>query len=146
MPTAGRLVAVLMFAPLAWHVSSLIVPLFPNEKDIGRFVEVNTLLTIPIAWMVAGSRAGTGYRSALGYGLTAGAAMVFWCVFLQCFGEMIRLSLRKQYDGPTEAVVGMFELMAKYGQILLDQQVVITLVVGSIVGGFVTEFFGRRYS
>ncbi|EET47594.1 tellurite resistance protein [Thalassobium sp. R2A62] len=72
--------------------------------------------------------------------------MVFWCVFLQCFGEMIRLSLRKQYDGPTEAVVGMFELMAKYGQILLDQQVVITLVVGSIVGGFVTEFFGRRYS
>jgi hypothetical protein len=145
MPTAAKLVAAILFAALGWYVSELIKPLFPEERNVGRFSEVNAVIGLFVGWVVAGSRARTTWVNAVSYGLTATVALVFWGLLLQSFGEMIRMSLNKRYDGPAEAVIGVFSLMYEYGMMMAEVRVIVTLVVGGIVAGLVTEFFGRRF-
>lgn len=146
MPTTARLVGAITLAALAWYVSTLIVPLLPEGRDIGFFVEINTVIGLMCGWTVMGSRAGEGISNAIGFGLTGAAALMFWGLFLHSSGEMIRKSLRKNYDGPMEAVVSVFEMMVEFGQMIATPQVFITVLVGGVVAGLITEFFGSRYS
>jgi len=145
MPTAAKLVAAILFAALGWYVSELIKPLFPEERNVGRFSEVNAVIGLFVGWVVAGSRARTTWVNAVSYGLTATVALVFWGLLLHSFGEMIRMSLNKRYDGPAEAVIGVFALMYDYGMMMAEVHVIVTLVVGGVVAGLVTEYFGRRF-
>jgi len=144
MWTASKVVAALAFAAVAWYASQLIIPLFPEGSYIGLFAEVNALLALPVGWKVAGSRAGWGWGAAVSYGLTTIVAVVVWCLFLQSFGVMIRQSLKNRYDGPVEAVVNVFELMIENAMIMADIRVIVTLVVGGILAGLLTEFTSRH--
>ncbi len=146
MPTAGRLVAAILFGLIAWQVSQMLKPLFPESVALGRFAEVNAVIGIFVGWTVVGSRVGQGWRAAVGYGLTGAAALVFWGLFLQSFGEMIRRSLRKQYDGAMDAVVGVFELMIEHVQIMVAVPVIVTLILGGIVAGLIIEWSARRWN
>lgn len=145
MPTAAKLVAAILFALLAWLTSELIKPLFPEERNVGWFSEVNALIGIFVGWRVAGSRARTTWTNAVSYGLTATAALVFWALFLQSFGEMVRMAFNRRYDGIAQAVIGVFELMRDHGVMMLEAPIIITLLVGGVLAGLVTEFFGRRF-
>ncbi len=145
MPTAAKVVAAILFAALAWVTSEMIKPLFPDERNVGRFSEVNAVIGLFVGWIVAGSRAKTTLANAVSYGLTATVALVFWSLLLQSFGEMIRFSLNKRYDGPAEAVIGVFSLMYEYGMLMAELHVIATLVIGGILAGLITEFFGRRF-
>lgn len=145
MLTAGKLVAAILFAGLAWWTSQVIIPLFPEGSDPGQFEWVNTAVGFATGWVIAGNRAGTGRGAAIGYGLTTVAGLVFWALFVNCTAEMIRLSLRKSYDGPVEAVIGIFYLMVENGQIMLDPTVIGTLVIGGVVAALVVEQAGRNF-
>lgn len=145
MPTAAKLIAAILWAALAWYTSQLIKPLFPEGSDLGLFAEVNAAIGLVIGWQVAGSRAGGTWSAAISYGITATAALVLWCLFLHCFAEMVRLSLRRVYDGPVDALVGVFALMVENGRLMLDGQVIGTLVVGGIIAGILTEMAARRW-
>lgn len=146
MPTAARFVGAVMFAALGWYVSGLIVPLFPEGTDMGWFTEVNAALGLFVGWKVAGPRGGTGYGAALSYGLTTAFALFALGLFLHSSYTMIEKSLRKLYDGPMEAVVSVFELMIEHAVLVATPQVIGTFVIGGLVGGLVTEFFGRRFT
>lgn len=141
----GRLVAAILYGALTWYVSTLIIPLFPEGMAAGRFAEVNALLALPVAWRIAGSRAGDGWGAALSYGLTTAIAITVVCLFFQCFGEMIRKSLDKRYDGPVEAVTDVFQLMVEFGQIMFDPMVLGTLLIGGLVAALVVEATGRSF-
>jgi hypothetical protein len=130
---------------MGWYLSGLIVVQLPEGTNPGFFAEINAVLGILVGWIVAGSRAGGGQRAAIGYGLTAMAALLFWAVFLHSAIAMVENSLKKYYDGPVEALIAVFELMVENGQLLLDPQILIAIGVGALVGGLVTEFFGQRY-
>ena len=145
MLTAGKLVAAILFAGLAWWTSQVIMPLFPEGTDPGLFEWVNTAVGFVVGWVIAGSRAGTGWAAAVSYGLTTVAGLVFWALFLNCAAEMIRLSLRRAYDGPVEAVIGIFDLMVENGQIMIDPTVIGTLVIGGVVAALVVELAGRNF-
>ncbi len=145
MPTAAKLTAGLFWGALAWYVSKLMGPLFPEGTDLGWFAEFNAAIGLLCGWIVAGSRARTSWSGAVSYGITATVALVFWCLFLHSFNEMIGYSLRKLYDGPVEALIGVFALMVDHGKMLLNPQVAATLIGGGILGGFVTEWVGRRF-
>jgi hypothetical protein len=145
MPTAGRLVALIMFAGLAWYASQLIKPLFPEQRNVGLFAEVNAVIGGIIGWRVAGSRANSTWANAISYGFTTMVALVFWALLLHSFGEMIRKSLNRVYEGPGEAIIGVFGFMYDYGMIMSTPLVWGTLVVGGIIAGLITEFFGRRF-
>lgn len=146
MPTFGRLIGAILFGALAWYTTLLIVPLFPEGTDLGLFQEVNTFFGLFAGWTVAGPRAGTGYGASLSYGFTALISMVVMALFFNSFFLMIEFSLRKRYDGPGEAVTHVFELFFEHGVMMSTPEILGTLLVGGLVSGLVTEFFGRRFS
>ena len=146
MPTMGRLVGAILFAGLAWYTSLLIIPLFPVGTNLGLFQEVNTFFGLIAGWTVAGSRAGLGYVAAFSYGLTALVAMVVMALFFNSSVFMVEQSLRKRYDGPGEAVTDVFQMFVDHAIMMATPEIIGTLLIGGIVGGLVTEFFGRRFS
>ncbi|MEJ6813111.1 MAG: TrgA family protein [Octadecabacter sp.] len=146
MPTMGRLVGAILFAGLAWYTSLLIIPLFPVGTNLGLFQEVNTFFGLIAGWTVAGPRAGLGYVAAFSYGLTALVAMVVMALFFNSSVVMVEQSLRKRYDGPGEAVTDVFQMFVDHAIMMATPEIIGTLLIGGIVGGLVTEFFGRRFS
>ena len=146
MPTFGRLVGAVFYGALAWYVSLLIMPLFPEGTDLGYFQEVNTFFGLFAGWTIAGPRAGTGYVASFSYGLTATVAMVVMALFFNSFVVMIEFALRKRYDGAGEAVTHVFELFVEHGQMMATADILMTLLVVGILGGVVVEFFGRRFT
>lgn len=146
MPTMGRLIGAILFGGLAWYVTLLIVPLFPENAPLGLFQEVNTFFGLLAGWTVAGPRAGTGYAASLSYGLTTLVAMVVMALFFNSSVVMVEQSLRKRYDGPGEAVTDVFQMFIDHGLMMMTPDIITTLLVGSLIGGVVTEFVGRRFS
>jgi hypothetical protein len=145
MPTAGRLVGAILFAPLFWYVSTLILPLFLEGTEPPWYAELNALIGLLMGWIVAGSRAGDGYRAAIGYGVTTVFAVAFWSLFSHSFIEMIERSLDKRYKGPVEAVISIFELAIEQAQILAVPHVLWTAFIGGIIAALLTEYVGQRY-
>ncbi len=146
MPTFARLVAAVLFAGLAWWTSELIKPLMPTERPMGIFSELNAAIGLVMGWRIQGKRAGNGYNAAIGISLTTVAAIVFWGLLLNSGVVMIELSLRKAYGGAVEALVGVVDLMAIHGKIMLDPTVIATLLIGGLLAGMVTEWASKRAS
>ena len=146
MPTMGRLVGAILFAGLAWYTSLLIIPLFPVETNLGLFQEVNTFFGLIAGWTVAGPRAGLGYVAAFSYGLTALVAMVVMALLFNSSVVRVEQSLRKRYDGPGEALTDVFQMFVDHAIMMATPEIIGTLLIGGIVGGLVTEFFGQRFS
>lgn len=145
MPTAGKLVAAIMFAGLGALVTHLIVPQFPEGTNFGWFMPGNALIGLLAGWIVAGSRAGRGYYNAFGYGLTAMVSMVAWGLLIYSSIEMVERSIRKMYDGPVDAVVSVFELGVDYLRVIASVELVLFLVIGGLICGVVTDFFAQRF-
>jgi hypothetical protein len=114
--------------------------------NLGLFQEVNTFFGLIAGWTVAGPRAGLGYMAAFSYGLTALMAMVVMALFFNSSVVMVEQSLRKRYDGPGEAVTDVFQMFVDHAIMMATPEIIGTLLIGGIVGGLVTEFFGRRFS
>ncbi|MGJ8610406.1 MAG: TrgA family protein [Octadecabacter sp.] len=146
MPTMGRLVGAVLFGALAWYVTLLIVPLFPEGTNLGLFQEVNTAFGLYAGWTIAGPRSGTGYVAAFSYGLTTLVAMVVMAVFFNSCVVMIERSLRKRYDGPGEAVTDVFGLFVEHMLMIATFPIISTLLVGATIAALITEFFGKRFS
>lgn len=146
MPTAARLVAALCLGGLGWLASDMIRPLMPPETNFGWFNWVNLALGAACGWVVVGSRVGYGYVDAISTGLTGMGALVFWGFFVQSFNEMLAQALDKKYDGPVEAVVGIFNNALDFGQYLMDVPLAVALVAGGIATGLIAEFAARRWS
>lgn len=146
MPTAARLVAALCLAALGWFVSELVKTLVEEETDFGHFTLVNTCLGLLVGWLVVGRRAGRGYSAAIGHGITGVAVLVFWAVLLQALNEMLRLALRRRFDGVIEAINGTFELFAAYAGHLANPSVLTALIAGALLTGLLSEAAARRWS
>lgn len=145
MPTAAKLVAALCLAVLAFVTSELIKPLMPASTQFGLFSYVNTAIGLITGWLVVGNRAGRGQVAAVSNGLTGVVALVFWCLFVHSTNEMVDLAMRHRYDGPVEAAVGIFELIVKYGTVMIDVRVIGTLLFGALLTGFLSEVVAGRW-
>jgi len=145
MPTAGRLAAAIALGALGAYMASLMYPRLPGGTSVTYFWGLCIAAGLWAGWVVVGSRAGRGYVSATGNGLTGMMAMVFWVIFLLSFGDMIAKSMRRTYDGPVEAVVNVFEIMLDYGWLLYTNEIVLVLAGGAISVGLISEFFAKRY-
>lgn len=145
MPTAAKLAAAILFGSLAWYVSELIKPLFPEGTDLGRFSEYNAALGAVIGWRVAGGRARTTWPNAVAYGLTAALGMTMLALLLHSSARMISQSFRKVYEGPMEALVDVVRIMIENLQMIATPAVLVTLLVGGILGGLATEWVARNY-
>ena len=145
MPDAARLVAAISLAIIAFIVSGQIMPLMPEGMDFGYFTWVNVAIGVVVGWIVMGKRAGRGITPAINNGLTGVVALVFWGLFVQGCYEMFDLAMHNRYDGPFEAVGAIFKIGLEYGIVMLEANIIITLLVGGVLAGLATEFAWRNW-
>ncbi|MEM8591086.1 MAG: TrgA family protein [Pseudomonadota bacterium] len=146
MPTIGKVAAAIAFAAAAYYVSTLIQPIYENERPLPNLPYWNAFFGLIVGWRVAGKRAGTGVNAMIGYAITTTIALVFTCLFFNCAAEMIRLSTRGQYDGPAEGIIAIVELMLEFGSEVATVEVIVATTVCGFAAAIVTEFFGRRFT
>jgi hypothetical protein len=145
MPTAARLIAALVLAGTAWIASQIIKVYLPEGTNFGWFDYLNTGLGLLCGWIVIGGRQGRGISAAIGNGVTGAAALVFWALLLQSSYEMLRKSMRRHYDGPTEAILDVFELGFEYALHVVNPTAIGPLVIGGILAGVLAELGGRMW-
>ncbi len=146
MPTAAKLTAAVAFAILGYIAAATFVPHLPEGSQIGLFRELTAALGFIVGWLVMGNLAGHGYSDAVGSGIRTSVTLVFFALLGFSVYLMIQKSFKMIYDGPGDAVLGVFEFMSEYGQMMLVPDVLGVLAVGGVLGGMVTEWAGRRWT
>ena len=145
MPTAGRLFGAITFGILAWCVTAAATPYFIDALPPEFWQPLSVGIGIFIGWTVVGKRTGLGYRSGFGNGITGAVVVGFWLLFVVAFEEMIVKSMRGNYDGVVDSLVGVFELMLDFGIRLGQPEVGVILFVGGVIAALSAEIFAQRY-
>lgn len=145
MPSAGRFVGAILFGMIAWFISELFKPLMPEGTGFGRFSEYNAVIGIVLGWSMLGLRSHANRNSSIGAGITTAVAVLFWGLLLHCIAEMLKLSMRNRYDGPVEAVVGVFQLMIEYAIMLATPEILAVSLIGGLITGMFSGWAERRW-
>ncbi len=145
MPTAAKAMAALAFAALGVIAAEAYKPLLPPETQFGQFVWVCGGLGLIVGWWVVGPTSGRGYNAMLATGLRGSVTLVFWALSVFSIREMLLRSMNRRYGGPTEAVVGTFDIFLEYLMLMGDTLFLAVLIVGGILGGWLAEWTSRRW-
>ena len=146
MPTAAKLVAALCVVAVAWIGATYFIPALPESTPVGLLRESAALIGFLCGWLILGRSSGRGYSATMGTGISTTVATAFWLLLIWSGYEMIVRSTKMMYDGPMDAVLGMFDLMVWYGGMMLTPEVLGTLVIGGVLAGLATEWASRRWS
>jgi len=103
------------------------------------------VLGVVCGWIIMGKRAGRGWTAGINNGLTGVASLVFWGLFIQGAYEMVQQAMRNRFGGPFEAVLAIFELGVEFAKQLWAPEILLTLIIGAVVAGLLTEFAARRW-
>lgn len=146
MPTAARLFAALAYAAVAFLASEQFKPLLPEGMQTGYLSEANAAIGLLTGWFVMGRLAGEGYGRAVAQGVRTTAVMAFYVILAHSLREMYRLSMHMRYDGPMDAVIGIFENAMDYGAMIVTSPGVMgILLVGGVLAAWLTEWAARRW-
>lgn len=146
MPTAAKLVAAICLAAVGWIVADLIKPLLPEGTQVGLFSPISAAWGAIVGWNFVGKRLGDRTGTPMGIGFGGAVLLVFWGLLSFSGYEMIRLSMRKRYDGAVEALQGMFQIGLDYLLLAATPEVIGALVIGGIVSGYASAFAANRWS
>ncbi|WP_417255727.1 TrgA family protein [Celeribacter halophilus] len=146
MPTAAKLVAAFWFALLAWFAAELTKNYVPEGTQFGIMSYIAAGFGFLTGWVFLGRRAGDTMAAAYSYGFSSSVILTFWSVFYFAFETMIHRSLDRRYRGPTEAVLGVFDLMRDYFLYVFKPDVLFILIIGGFFGGWITEKAARKWS
>jgi len=145
MPTAAKLMGAVFFALTGFLAAEAFKLGMPAGMRFGPFSLVIAAIGFLCGWRIAGRLAGNGYTGSVGYGMRTSVTIVFWGLLVYSTERMIQRALDMLYDGPVEAVLGIFQLMFELGQRVLTAEVVTVLVVGGVFGGVAAEWASRRW-
>ncbi len=149
MPTAARLVGAIYFALLAWGISQMLIPLIPPEMASGQkldwFAERNALYGLTWGWVLNSQRANETLAGSISNGFTIVITMVLWAVTSTAVSQMVKLSLKKRYQGVGDAIDGVFELIVKFLGLLATQEIIGAFVIGALIGGLICGWVARRW-
>jgi hypothetical protein len=145
MPTASKFFAAIFFAGVAAFAAHLFIPMLPEGSQTNLFRELSAGIGFACGWFIMGQRIGTGVADAVNRGLVTSISMLFWCLLLFSILQMVRKSTRLMYDGPMDAVLGIFDIMLEYGALLKGPATPLALAAGGVLGGILTEAVGRRW-
>lgn len=145
MPTAARFIAAIIFAGLAYYVTNLAKPLFPEGTQLGLFTPWSMAISFLCGWKVVGRLIGRGWTNSINTGLYGVGVSVFFVTLFFSINEMVKRSRDFRYDGPMEAIIGIFEIGLEYGVYLLDTKILIALVVTGIISGPICEAAERKW-
>ncbi len=114
VPTAAKLFAAFAFAVLAFFTAEIFKPHMPEGTQFGYFSFVSALIGLVAGWRVMGPEAGRGNWQAVNSGLKTSAVMVGLALVIFSTYEMFLLAFRPAYEGPMEAIVGIFDLAVDF--------------------------------
>lgn len=146
MPTGTKLIAALAFAAVAYVAAQQVRGQMPEGTDMGLFSEMMAVIGAFCGWIVMGKRAGEGLTFSLSAGLLTSVSIVFWGLLIFSTRQMLIFSTKRRYDGPTEAVVDTFRIAIEYASTIAIPGIIITLLIGGVLGGWAAEWASRRYS
>lgn len=146
MPTAGRLAGAVAFIILGLYLAYIAMPNFEEGKVPSWWLPLAGATGLWTGWVVVGKRTGNGWSSGIGNGVTGTVALVFWVLLLYSFFEMIKKSMRNSYDGPMDAIMNVFELMYRNALQLFNAEIGIAMVVGGVIAGLFSEYFGKKFT
>ncbi|MEM0945865.1 MAG: TrgA family protein [Pseudomonadota bacterium] len=147
MPTAAKLFGAILFAALAFFVTEEVKQVMPGEgRGNDLLSPVNALFGGAIGWRIVGTRAGTGYMSTFGFGLTTFfvttvLALVWWSAY-----TMIERAVSGRYNDPGDALAGMGGLILDYWVFVATPNAMAMALLGSLVFGLIVEFISHRWS
>ncbi|CUJ29037.1 TrgA family protein [Cognatishimia activa] len=145
MPTAAKLMSAIALALVAFIVSEQVKPLLPEGTDFGYFNYVNSFFGAVVGWKLIGARAGRGVSRSINNGITGVLALLLVTLFAHGFWEMFENSLNLRYDTTAEAVQSIFETMLENALLLLNTNIIITLIGGAVFCGLLSEATSRRW-
>jgi hypothetical protein len=146
MPTAAKMVAAVMTALTLFLAAESAKAGLPHGTPAAYFSPIVAGIGFLTGWIVLGPLVGRGYVASLGYGLRAAVTSVFWALLLFSLWDMIELSIKKRYDGPFDALLGVCSLMVENGRLVLLPDVLVALGVGAVLSGLFAEWAGRRWN
>ncbi|MCB1334735.1 MAG: TrgA family protein, partial [Roseivivax sp.] len=111
----------------------------------GKMSEVTAGLGLLTGWIVLGSRAGRGWTAGINNGITATVVLVFWALFVFGAYKMIIDALARRFRDPMEAFAEVFLKMYEYASYLADTNIILSLLIGAVVAGLLTEMAGRAW-
>lgn len=146
MPTAAKLVAAVLFAIVGGLAAHLFIPALPQGMAVGYFREISAAIGFVCGWLIMGRAAGRGMSAAINSGIVTSVALLFWCMLGFSIFLMVKKSTRMMYDGPMDALLGIFDMMIEYGALLVQPATPVTLLVGGVIAGLLTEAAGKKWS
>jgi hypothetical protein len=141
--TSGRLVAAICFAITGYMTALAFIPQLPDSYMVKWFPEASALLGAQVGWIVMGRHVGGGLREAMGRGVSAAVWLLFWALVSFSMREMLARSLEKRYRQPMEAVNATFEIAIYFFKLVLNVEVLGTLLIGGLISGVLAEIANR---
>lgn len=145
MPTGAKLMAAISFAVVGWVMANYYAINMPDAAAAGPIREGAALTGVIIGWSVMGNSTGKGYVEAAGSGIKTAVLLAVAALFLLALSEMLDNSVKMRYDTAMDAILDVFQTMAKRSHALLSLGVFGTILFGGIVAGLLTENAGRRW-
>ncbi len=145
MLTAARVVAAILMAIVAYVTSEQIKGVMDPNTGFGRFSEVSALIGLLCGYIVLGSRTGRGWVAGFNNGITTAVVVVFWGLFFQSGYFMIMNALKQRYRDFGHAFSDMLDKAVEYALVLADTNVILTLLIGSVLAGILSEMAARAW-
>lgn len=146
MPTAAKIFAAFAFAIVAFFTAEVFKPHMPEGTQFGLFSFVSAAIGALVGWRIMGPEAGRGNWMAINAGLKTAVCTALVALLVFSTYEMLVLAFRPAYNGPMEAVVGIFDLAVEFFVTMLAWDVLIVLLVGGALAGLMSEWAARRWS
>jgi len=145
MPTAAKLFAAVAFAIIAFFTAEVFKPAMPEGTAFGPFSFVCAFFGLLCGWLLMGGLAGHGMVQAAGSGIRTSLTTLFFVLIFFSIYEMVLLSMKLRYDGPTQAILGAFDLAGGYIKKMGRTDFLLVLLGGGALGGMLTEWANRRW-
>ncbi|MFY0691802.1 MAG: TrgA family protein [Paracoccaceae bacterium] len=146
MPTSAKLVAALIMALTGFLTAEAVRAHLPEAMPAKQLVLWSVLIPVVCGWRVTGRVIRrVGYFHAINQGYYVVAVSVFFTIFAFAAAEMIEQSTRRLYDGPTDALVGMFGIAVEMGALLINPGPLLTLIVGGFLCGLLSKWADRKW-
>lgn len=145
MPTGAKLMAAASFAVVGWVLANYYAMNMPDAGAAGPMREAAAVVGAIIGWKVMGPSVGKGYVEAAGSGIKTAVVLAVAALFLLAMREMLDNSVKMRYEGALDAILDVFQTMARRSEALLSMGVFGTILFGGILGGILSENAGRRW-
>lgn len=144
LPTFAGLVAAILLALLGVAVSELTRAYFDEGTPLTWLHPVAALMGLIVGWFFTGPKLQKGKGNPVAIGLTSSVVQALLTMFVFASDLMLTRALRNSYRTVMEAVAGVFEAMIDYGERVAQPDVVVSILVGGVIVGFVTNWVARR--